>query len=446
MSVIVALCHFCEVHGPEVIMVTQSRRESGSPQPPDLDPVIQQIIGRNKQSLAGCDRCWSLKNNEQLIISRDLASNQTFLSSQFVLQPEMEPILRNVVIRAISCEVPFRRETPLIFSDSSVSTVASNDFFLKDSKARGFQRYYSIVVVTRERHHLISNLKSINSTVSRIIGDMKKMSQETYELETCQSKEPRKSSRRMRDSDSGQRNLKDIVGDQSIYEKVHRKFVEIIQTTEHSMKEKVFGGQLMKSSVIFPKGSLDSVLKIKSQLGLLSFKMLLHHILSGKTLQVRSNDRQISRQVGDSLCMFLPNNLSRNQVYFANIILRSRDSVEDLPSMSELTIMNEEGELRYSLSLEMCRCHETYLALFSNCKYCTNINESAIIANLCKKLKMCEMPKTVREMTIRSFGETVLLHAKVFSRLGNQQKNSFLRQNNFTAIDAEILFFFNMFS
>ena len=222
MSVIVALCHFCEVHGPAVIMVTQSRRESGFPQPPDLDPVIQQIIRRNKQSLAGCERCWSLKNNEQLIISRDLASNQTFLSSQYVLQPEMEPILRNVVIRAISCEVPFRRETPLIFSDPSVSTVASNDFFLKDSKARGFQRYYSIVVVTRERQHLISNLKSINSRVSRIIGDMKKMSQETYELETCQSKEPRKSSRRMRDSDGGQRNLKDIVGDQSIYEKVHR--------------------------------------------------------------------------------------------------------------------------------------------------------------------------------------------------------------------------------
>jgi len=445
MSVVVALAHFCEVHGPAVIMVTQSRRPAGSSQPPDLDPLIQQIVGRNKQSPAGCERCWSLQTNQHLIISRDPTTSQTFLSSQFVLQPELEPILRKAVIRAISCEVPFKRETPLIFSDPSVSTVASTDFFLKDSKARGFQRYYSIVVMTRERQHLISNLNSINSTVSQIIEDMKKMSQKNFDLETCQSKEPLEPSFGKRDSLSSQRNLKEIVGDQSIYEKVHRKFVEIIQTTEHSLEEKVFSGQLMKSSVIFPKASLDLVLKIKSELGF-SFKILLHHILSGKTLQIRSNDRQISRRVGDTLCIFLPNNLSGNQVYFANIILTGRDSVEDLPSMSGLTIINEDGELSYSLSCDMCRCSETYRTLFSNCKYCKNINESAIITNLCKKLNVCDMPKTVREMAIRSFGESVLSQAKVFSMLGNQQKNMFLRQNNFTAIDGDILFFFKMFS
>ena len=446
MSPIVALCHFCEVHGPAVIMVTQSQRAGESPDQTDCETNIQHIVGQERQSPAGCERCWSLKTNQHLIISKDQSNRQTFLTSQVVLQPEMELILRNAVVRAISCEVPYKRETPLLFSDPSVSTVAANNFFLKDWKARGFQRYYSIIVVTNERQHLISNLKSINSKVSQMIENMKKMSDDTYNLETCHSKSLDPPTFRKRSSIGGQRNLIEIVRDPTIYEKVHSKFVEILQTLENGLKEKVFSGQSMKSSVIFPKASMDSVLDIKSQLGLASFRILLHHILSGKTLQIISNERQISRQVGDSLCMFLPNNLTRSQVYFANIILTGHDSVEDLPSLTSLTIRSEAGEVSYGLSSQLCKCNDNYRQLFSSCKYCKSMSESTIISKLCKKLTICDMPRTVQEMTLRTFGESILSQARVFSKLGNQQKNSFLRQNNFTAIDAEILIFFKMFS
>ena len=446
MSPIVALCHFCEVHGPAVIMVTQSQRAGESPDQTDCETNIQHIVGQERQSPAGCERCWSLKTNQHLIISKDQSNRQTFLTSQVVLQPEMELILRNAVVRAISCEVPYKRETPLLFSDPSVSTVAANNFFLKDWKARGFQRYYSIIVVTNERQHLISNLKSINSKVSQMIENMKKMSDDTYNLETCHSKSLDPPTFRKRSSIGGQRNLIEIVRDPTIYEKVHRKFVEILQTLENGLKEKVFSGQSMKSSVIFPKASMDSVLDIKSQLGLASFRILLHHILSGKTLQIRSNERQISRQVGDSLCMFLPNNLTRSQVYFANIILTGQDSVEDLPSLTSLTIRSEAGEVSYGLFSQLCKCNDNYRQLFSSCKYCKSMSESTIISKLCKKLTICDIPRTVQEMTLRTFGESILSQARVFSKLGSQQKNSFLRQNNFTAIDAEILIFFKMFS
>ena len=87
------------------------------------------------------------------------------MSSQAVLSKDLEPILRNAVIRAISCEVSCKREGPIVFSDPSVSTVFANNFFLKDSKARGFQRYYSIVVLTKTREHLIANLDMVESSV-----------------------------------------------------------------------------------------------------------------------------------------------------------------------------------------------------------------------------------------------------------------------------------------
>ena len=471
MSAIVALSHFCEVHGPSVIMVTQTDRDCREAEWEGQGQAsLQQMFGGNlgrkmtqPSRQPGCERCWSLGSNssssQHFLVSteRTGSARHTYLSSQAALQAEVDTLLRNAVIRAISCEVPFKREAPLLFSDPTVSTVAAHNFLLRDSKARGFQRYYSIVVLSKERQHLISNLKSINSPVTQIIDKMKKMSQETYNLETCQSKDCSEPSIfRRRASVSSLRNLSEIVGDQTIYEKIHVKFVEILQILEKCLKEKVFSGQLMKSSVIFPKASLDSVLNIKNEVGLGKFKILLHHVLSGKALQIRSRDREISRHVGDSLCMFLPNNLASNQVYFANLILTTNELAEDIPCQTELTVTRspksapttdiDDFHQSYSVTSELCKCPE--LSLFSSCKYCKHINESTIITKLCKKLKNCAniVPATVQEMTIRSFGESILLQARVFSKLGNQQKTLFLRQNNLTATDAEIFIFFNMFS
>ena len=469
MSAIVALCHFCEVHGPSVIMVTQTDRDCREPvwEGEGGQTTLQQMFGGNiggrmsqHSHQAGCERCWSLGGSSQhFLVSTERTGSgsgsgrQTYLSSQVALQPEVDSLLRNAVIRAVSCEVPFTREAPLLFSDPTVSTVAAHNFLLRDSKARGFQRYYSIVVLSRERQHLIAHLKSINSPVTQIIEKMKKMSQETYNFETCQSKEcPEPSIFRRRASVSSLRNLSEIVGDRTIYEKIHVKFVEILQILEKCLKERVFSGQLMKSSVIFPKASLESVLNIKNEVGLGKFKILLHHVLSGKALQIRSREREISRHVGDSLCMFLPNNLASNQVYFANLILTTTDLGEDIPSLTELTVTTksptdiDDFHQSYSVTSELCKCPD--LSLFSGCKYCKHINESTIITKLCKKLKNCSsiLPTTVQEMTIRSFGESILLQARVFSKLGNQEKTLFLRQNNFTATDAEIFTFFNMFS
>lgn len=277
------------------------------------------------------------------------------------------------------------------------------------------------------------------------------MSQETYNLETCQSKEcPEPSIFRRRASVSSLRNLSEIVGDQTIYEKLHVKFFEILQILEKCLKEKVYSGQLMKSSVIFPKASMNSVLRIKHDVGLGKFKIILHHVLSGKTLQIRSRDREISRHVGDSLCMFLPNNLAGNQVCFANLILTTNEVAEDSSSQTNLTVTGLTGvdndHQSYSVTSDLCQCPDT--SLFSSCKYCKHINESTIITKLCKKLKNCAniVPTTVQEMTIRCFGESVLLQARVFSKLGSQEKTLFLRQNNFAASDAEIFLFFSLFS
>lgn len=466
MSAIVALCHFCEVHGPSVVMVTQSVQDISEDTISDKSSsnvLYEQIknngLQRNSSRSSGCERCWSLKNKQNIILSKDEEGKHSYVSSQTVLKSDIEVLLKNAVNRAISCEVSVKREGPLIFSNPSVSTVFANNFFLKDSRARGFQRYYSVLLLTKEREHLISNLKLIESSTSQLIDNIKSMSKTTFESEATEVKDKVGSYdvfQRRRGSTIALRNLRDIVGDQNIFQKIHKQFTVMLQSLEKVLKEKVLSGQVMKSSVTFHKPSLNTILDMKQQLGGFGFKILLHHILSGKTLQIKSRERNISRQIGDSLCLFLPNNLSRNQIYFANLILTGNDLVDDLPTTAQLEISSNitEGEadtaddenLTYSLSSPNCACFAGLEAIFSSCKYCRNLNESTIIARFCKILKSCEVPKTVQEMSIRTFGEMILLQSRVYSKLAQHQRKDFLSKNKYTAIDAEIFVFFKYFS
>ena len=460
MSAIVALCHFCEVHGPSVVMVTQSIQDTIG-DIPNSNSFYEQIknssLQRNSGKITGCERCWSLKNNQNLILSKDEEGKHSFVSSQTVLKNDIEILLKNAVNRAISCEVSVKREGPLIFSNPSVSTVFANNFFLKDSRARGFQRYYSVLLLTKEREHLISNLKLIESSTSQLIDHIKSMSKTTFESEATEVKDKVGNHdvfQRRRGSTIALRNLRDIVGDQNIFKIIHQQFVAMLQSMEKVLKEKVLSGQVMKSSVTFHKPSLNTILDMKQQLGSVGFKILLHHILSGKTLQIKSRERNISRQIGDSLCLFLPNNLSRNQIYFANLILTSNDLVDDLPTTAQLEISSNITEvegaadenLTYSISSPNCACFDGLEAIFSSCKYCRNLNESTIVARFCKILKSCEIPKTVQEMSIRTFGEMILLQSRVYSKLAQHQRKDFLFKNKYTAIDAEIFVFFKYFS
>jgi len=458
-AMIAALCHFCEVHGPSVVMVTQSLQDSNSIRYfSDTGSDLSQLLKRNnfarKVSSSGCERCWSLQNNETLLVTKDSEGKRNYASSQTVFNPDSEMVLKNAVIRAISCEVIAKREGSIVFSDPSVSTVFSNNFFVKDVKARGFQRFYSLVLLTKEREHIISNVKLIQTLTAKIIENIKQKAKNMFDIETSDDKAILAIMEKSKGSpNSALRNLRDVIGDQSFYESLHRNFVVILQSLEKVSKDKVLSGQVMKSSVTFPKASLNIILQMKTQLGTQHFKIILYHILSGRTLQIKSQKRYVARKVGDCLCIFLPNNLSRNQICFANLILTTNELIEDLPATAQLEInenskfcSESEASLKFNLNSDNCKCYDNYVTDFSYCKFCKSLNESTIISKLCKILKNSDVPQTVQEMKIRTFGEIILLQSRVFCKLNNSQRNQFLKNNNYTAIDAEIFIFYKFFS
>lgn len=458
MTGVVALCHFCEIHGPSVIMVTQSIRDSQQIQKDATDalPLVEdtgvpdkKIFGCKKlfteqSEIRGCDGCLSLKYKDKFIVSNDHEGKRTFVSSQTPVNKDLLFLLRQVVIRAISCEISANREGPILFSDRVVSSVLANNFFLKDSRARGFQRYYSIIVVAKEKEHLVSNWHNLNKVVNEVIDDLKQMAKTKFNLEAktlldlkekCENFRAN-SSKQRRDSIRTARSLTELTMDSKIYERIHAKFTTVLSSLEKHLKEKVLTGQPMKTSVIYPKASLETILRISQHIGVHQFRTLLYHLLGGKTIQIKSKFRHLSRQIGDTLCLLLPNNLTRNPFCFANLVLANPDMEDILPQLSVHLGGNSEVNFTF---------HSCSSARDLSC--CPKVISSNIVMKFCKLFSNQKIPKTIQEMSIRSFVEMVLLQARVFMKLSTStDRRIFLGKNGFTANDEEILTFFQMFS
>ncbi len=64
---------------------------------------------------------------------------------------------RHLFSLCLFCQVCPGREGPIFFGDEQHGFVFSHTFFIKDSLARGFQRWYSIVMVAMDRIYLINS-------------------------------------------------------------------------------------------------------------------------------------------------------------------------------------------------------------------------------------------------------------------------------------------------
>lgn len=234
MNALVALCHFCELHGPRTLFCTEALHppspdpssQIGTPVPGDRDgdrdgegltmranssatqrgemcevggqavdiksPHPEYIV--NIQPLTSItfsffyfcttQGCRSLPASHPGFVSIDNETGIRFLSHQHPRQSQLFSVVRQACVRSLSCEVSSDmitfltlclqilypqtlllfwpqvcpgREGPIFFGDEQHGFVFSHTFFIKDSLARGFQRWYSIVVVAMDRIYLINS-------------------------------------------------------------------------------------------------------------------------------------------------------------------------------------------------------------------------------------------------------------------------------------------------
>lgn len=171
MNALVALCHFCELHGPRTLFCTEALHPPspdpsshvGTPVPGDRDcdrdceGLTMRANSSATQRGEMCEGCRSLPASHPGFVSIDDETGIRFLSHQHPRQPQLFSMVRQACVRSLSCEVCPGREGPIFFGDEQHGFVFSHTFFIKDSLARGFQRWYSIVLVAMDRIYLINS-------------------------------------------------------------------------------------------------------------------------------------------------------------------------------------------------------------------------------------------------------------------------------------------------
>ena len=481
-----ALGHFCEFHGPALVMVTQGDAHINDPllvaigdnSSPELQSECPSRIlaaARAQEQVnffsyayfyvvqvspLDCDGCRSLSGFQSFLISKEndesCPNSRTWVSSQAPLAPKLVSMVRHAVLRAISCEVIPAKEGPVLFSSAS-SSVLSHAFSLRDSRARGSRRQYAILLLSKERHPLVQHWAVLQARVQDIITSLQKKAEGKYEMD-CKSlaelkekcdyvREPptksTKSFSRRRASFKPARGLREVTQDEQVFEGMHQDLVTVLALAERCLKEQVLSGQPLLSSV---RGSgttpLAVVRDIMGQVPEMGCRLLLYRLLSGQSiqvqdqqyqtsphlfLQVHSDQRHLARATSHGLCVLLPHNLAASPTCFANLVLTGTELEQTGPG---LQVANGPS-----------------YTFFSGKLACTRISVSSIVNNFCRILSKVNVPVEIQEMQVRTEVERVLLLARTFAKVeADAAKKSFLARSGLETADLEILNFFQMFS
>ncbi|KAB1265991.1 Folliculin, partial [Camelus dromedarius] len=202
MNAIVALCHFCELHGPRTLFCTevlhaplpqgagngdspgraeQAEEEEGGIQmssrirahsPAEGASAESSSPGPKKSDMCEAGGCRSLAAGHPGYISHDQETSIKYVSHQHPNHPQLFSVVRQACVRSLSCEVCPGREGPIFFGDEQHGFVFSHTFFIKDSLARGFQRWYSIIAIMMDRIYLINSWPFLLGKIRGIIDEL----------------------------------------------------------------------------------------------------------------------------------------------------------------------------------------------------------------------------------------------------------------------------------
>ncbi|KAL6736060.1 hypothetical protein Aduo_006450 [Ancylostoma duodenale] len=304
MQAVIALCHFCENHGPRVMMITQPMRSvplatssmslsSSICQVPDRDTDRPIYYGDCTPEILEdpeerCNACTSFGNiNQPCLLSNDHENKTSYISTQIPLKERVYERVRNACLRSLSCEIsaphkgttsplkqvhqtpPIRVNTlrrdgtakegldesggtdvdgPVFFGDSDNGYCFSLTFRLQDSKARGFLRLYSFIVVSNDMTYIINNYEFFLQALTAVKEKLQSMAAATFESEMDQDDamgpqyasmagrlptgwfRPNDRNRRRVAIDT-KRNLQTITGDDAIWNRLHRGLMGILSLT-----------------------------------------------------------------------------------------------------------------------------------------------------------------------------------------------------------------------
>ncbi len=230
MDKLLCFCHFCELHGPNIILTTNWLSETDLLSYKTWNKSSFESCSSSMSSLPNCSLSYdnlNLFTNEMLVMNDEISvqtnhcegcslkskSSQNgfnafvsfnknkkfgFITNSYPIDKNnslkiSNDMIRDACIRSLSCEAYDNgSEGVIYFGDDQRGHILSYLFVLRDSQARGFQRTYSILVISRNKHQLLSDWDFYVKHIEQIVVKLKNKAKIIYESEltqiTCQQR------------------------------------------------------------------------------------------------------------------------------------------------------------------------------------------------------------------------------------------------------------------
>ncbi|CAH2090839.1 unnamed protein product [Euphydryas editha] len=288
MNAIVGLCHFCEAHGPRPLFCTFSTDDESH-------------TTASSSCAVQCSGCTSV-GAETVLVSRD-DDGTIFCSRESVPNADVTGFLRQAALRSITCEVNWSKDGGVVYFSDTQGHVLSLMFHLKDTRARGLKRLFSIVVLMKDKMLLLNITPVLSEHMKQIAKELQQSADIVYDNEQsiCSQRALRLRTGR---NDFGQsRSLTQLTGDDNIFKKLHSHFTWMLRTGAITYSETLYTSNdlLQKLNPQMTKGTIfdencfsftenDGTLTLRELENLLTttvFKIILYCVLTGIKIEIK---------------------------------------------------------------------------------------------------------------------------------------------------------------
>ncbi|CAN3361358.1 protein Lst7p [Diutina catenulata] len=216
---IVCIAHFCEVHGPSIVICTQQETSA---------LYHRHLIDGDSGSRAKSQTCASC----QLILPHEAANATTsegdlvYVSAQYPRNQKRYTVLTKLALKALSCETTSDITKPMFYGDAVSGYCIFKIFKIKDINARGGERKYAVMIVGENEAALLMHWNVVSLYFNEVITVIQSRlhSEAKTKLTTMMDHE-----RYLRRSIIRPKSLIEMTGDNQIYIKLHLWAVQLLK-------------------------------------------------------------------------------------------------------------------------------------------------------------------------------------------------------------------------
>ncbi|CAF2058038.1 unnamed protein product [Rotaria magnacalcarata] len=245
MNAACALQHFCEIHGPQILLCTEERTYIHDLNDTENDGLkafyAQYIKTEHSQARLECKSC-TLSSDVILASTTDSINRMLYISSSSTPNQELFKNIRNACVRSLTIEKSAENGHPVLFGDDASGYCLSLTFSCKDFHARGSQRLYSLCYLCNDRYHMISLMRVISDCMRQAVDWLQHDADTTYEQEARIKVNVTTETYIIRPPPRLplQRMLIDVAHDSNIAYRIHALFVWILRTGHSVISESLF--------------------------------------------------------------------------------------------------------------------------------------------------------------------------------------------------------------